>query len=71
MKIVSYRLYESVVHCRRPFKIATGIQDACRTLVLELTSSTGARGHGEAVPLPLAISGAIATRASWSSEALW
>lgn len=53
MKIVSYRLYESVVHCRRPFKIATGIQDACRTLVLELTSSTGARGHGEAVPLPL------------------
>lgn len=53
MKIVSYKLYESVVHCRRPFKIATGIQEACRTLVLELTSSTGVKGHGEAVPLPL------------------
>lgn len=53
MKIVSYKLYESVVHCRRPFKIATGIQDACRTLILELTSGNGARAHGEAVPLPL------------------
>lgn len=53
MKIVAYKLYESVVHCRRPFKIATGEQDACRTLVLELVSSSGARAYGEAVPIPL------------------
>jgi L-alanine-DL-glutamate epimerase-like enolase superfamily enzyme len=53
MKIVSYKLYESVVHCRRPFKIATGVQDACRTLILELTSSSGVKAHGEAVPIPL------------------
>jgi L-alanine-DL-glutamate epimerase-like enolase superfamily enzyme len=53
MKIVSYKLYESVVHCRRPFKIATGIQDACRTLILELTTASGVKAHGEAVPLPL------------------
>lgn len=53
MRIVSYKLYESVVHCQRPFKIATGVQEACRTLVLELTSNSGVKGHGEAVPLPL------------------
>ncbi len=53
MKIVSYKLYETVVHCRRPFKIATGIQDACRSLILELTGSNGARAYGEAVPIPL------------------
>lgn len=53
MRIVSYTLYESVVHCRRPFKIATGLQDACRTLILELTSSSGVKGYGEAVPIPL------------------
>jgi L-alanine-DL-glutamate epimerase-like enolase superfamily enzyme len=53
MRIASYKLYESVVHCQRPFKIATGVQEACRTLVLELTSSSGVKGHGEAVPLPL------------------
>jgi L-alanine-DL-glutamate epimerase-like enolase superfamily enzyme len=53
MKIVSYRLYESVVHCRRPFKIASGVQEDCRTLILELTASGGVKAHGEAVPLPL------------------
>jgi L-alanine-DL-glutamate epimerase-like enolase superfamily enzyme len=53
MRIVSYKLYESVVHCRRPFKIATGQQDACRTLILELVTASGVRAHGEAVPIPL------------------
>lgn len=53
MKIIAYKLYESVVHCRRPFKIATGEQDACRTLLLELRTASGATGYGEAVPIPL------------------
>lgn len=53
MKIVSYKLYEAVVHCRRPFTIASGTQDACRTLILELTADSGVKGYGEAVPIPL------------------
>lgn len=53
MKIASYTLYESVVRCRRPFKIATGTQDSCRTLLLELKTSGGVRAYGEAVPIPL------------------
>lgn len=53
MKILAYNLYETVVHCRRPFKIATGTQDACRTLIVELCAANGARAYGEAVPIPL------------------
>lgn len=53
MNIVGYKLYETTVHCRRPFKIASGLQDECRTLILELVSRSGARSHGEAVPIPL------------------
>ncbi len=53
MNISGYKLYETTVHCRRPFKIASGLQDECRTLVLELTSRSGARAYGEAVPIPL------------------
>lgn len=53
MKIVAYKLYESVVHCRRPFQIATGRQDACRTLLLQLAVANGAIAYGEAVPIPL------------------
>ena len=43
MKIVCYKLYESVVRCLRPFKIATGEQDTCRTLLLELVTAEGTR----------------------------
>lgn len=53
MKIVCYKLYESVVRCLRPFKIATGEQDTCRTLLLELVTAEGTRAFGEAVPIPL------------------
>lgn len=53
MQIVAYRLYETVVNCRRPFKIATGVQEACKTLIVELTMENGVRAYGEAVPIPL------------------
>lgn len=53
MNIVGYKLFEATLHCRRPFKIASGLQDECRTFILELTSRSGAKGYGEAVPIPL------------------
>lgn len=53
MRINSYKLWLSTVYCRRPFKIASGTQDACTTLILEVATTSGYRGLGEAVPIPL------------------
>jgi O-succinylbenzoate synthase len=49
--ITGYTLYRSDVQCKRPFQIATGIQDRCHGLILELKSD-GVSGWGEGVPLP-------------------
>ena len=53
MIISSVRLYELVLHCKRPFKISSGTKDACRTLLIELGNEAGQRGFGEAIPSPL------------------
>ena len=53
MKITAYRLYRMTLNCIRPFKIATGLRTACETLLVELEEKEGARGYGEAVPIPL------------------
>lgn len=49
--ITGYTLYRSDVACKRPFQIATGIQDRCHGLLLELKTKD-ASGWGEGVPLP-------------------
>ena len=53
MPINSYRLYRTTLNCLRPFKIATGVRTACQTLLVELETEDGFRGHGEAIPIPL------------------
>jgi len=50
--IQSWKLYETQVRCKRPFIIASGVQDCCHGLLLELVDSQGRSGWGEGVPLP-------------------
>lgn len=53
MRIHGYRLYKLTLNCLRPFKIASGLQEQCETLLLEVESDSGVKGYGEAVPIPL------------------
>lgn len=53
MLITAYRLYRMTLNCLRPFKIATGLRTACKTLLLEVEAENGQRGLGEAIPIPL------------------
>jgi L-Ala-D/L-Glu epimerase / N-acetyl-D-glutamate racemase len=53
MLITGYRLYRMTLNCLRPFKIASGVQDSCHTLLLEVWDRQGRRGFGEAIPIPL------------------
>ena len=50
--ITGWNLYQTRVKCKRPFAIATGIQDECSGLVVELKTEQGVSGWGEGVPLP-------------------
>ncbi|MBT9582245.1 dipeptide epimerase [bacterium] len=50
--ITGWNLHQTKVRCKRPFAIATGIQDECSGLLLELKCQDGLSGWGEAVPLP-------------------
>lgn len=51
--IASWTLYKTTLHCKRPFRIATGEQDTCHGLLLELRNQDGRSGWGEGVPLPV------------------
>ena len=53
MFINGYRLYRATLGCLRPFRIATGLQENCEILLVELLTDTGHVGYGEAVPIPL------------------
>lgn len=53
MKIVGYQLHQITVHCKRPFRIASGLQDRCHTLMVTLYTDNALIGYGEAVPIPL------------------
>lgn len=50
--ITGWNLYRTTVRCKRPFAIATGTQDECHGLLVELKTSEGLSGWGEGVPLP-------------------
>jgi len=50
--ITGWKLYQTRVKCKRPFTIATGTQDECSGLVVELITRDGLSGWGEGVPLP-------------------
>lgn len=50
--ISGWNLYQTRVKCKRPFAIATGTQDECSGLLLELKTQEGISGWGEGVPLP-------------------
>lgn len=50
--IKSWKLYETRVRCKRPFVIASGVQEHCQGLLLELIDAQGHSGWGEGVPLP-------------------
>lgn len=50
--ISGWNLYQTRVKCKRPFAIATGTQDECSALLVELKTSDGISGWGEGVPLP-------------------
>lgn len=52
MKITGWTLHQTDLKCKRPFQIATGVQDRCHGLLLELRTDTGDTGWGEGVPLP-------------------
>ena len=49
--ITGWNLYRTTVKCKRPFAIATGTQDECNGLLVELKTSEGLSGWGEGVPL--------------------
>lgn len=51
--IQGWNLYTTEVVCKRPFAIATGVQDCCQGVLLELATDSGLSGWGEGVPLPL------------------
>lgn len=51
-RIVGWKLYQTKVTCKRPFAIATGVQDTCLGFLLELKCQSGLSGWGEGVPLP-------------------
>jgi o-succinylbenzoate synthase len=51
MVIDGWTLYKTHLHCKRPFAIATGVQEHCNGLLLELHCES-LRGWGEGVPLP-------------------
>jgi len=51
--IAAWNLYKTTLHCKRPFKIATGVSDTCHGLLLELRDDQGRSGWGEGVPLPV------------------
>ncbi|MBS2040201.1 dipeptide epimerase [bacterium] len=50
--ISGWNLYQTRVKCKRPFAIATGTQDECSALLVELKTADGLSGWGEGVPLP-------------------
>lgn len=50
--IIGWNLYQTQVTCKRPFAIATGVQDQCSGWLLELKCSEGLSGWGEGIPLP-------------------
>jgi L-alanine-DL-glutamate epimerase-like enolase superfamily enzyme len=50
--ITGWSLHQTKVACKRPFAIATGVQDECSGLLLQLKTQDGAVGWGEGVPLP-------------------
>ncbi|CAN0310540.1 unnamed protein product, partial [Phaeothamnion confervicola] len=50
--VTDFRLYRTRLRCKKPFHIASGVSDVCEGLLLELISSEGVSGWGEAVPLP-------------------
>lgn len=49
--ITGWNLYRTTVKCKRPFAIATGTQDECHGLLVELKTQDGLSGWGEGVPL--------------------
>lgn len=51
-QIRSFELLPTLLHCKKPFRIATGVSDVCQGLVLRLTTESGMVGLGEAVPIP-------------------
>ena len=51
--IASWTLYKTTLHCKRPFRIATGVSDTCHGLLLELRDRDGRSGWGEGAPLPV------------------
>lgn len=52
MRIEHFKLHRTMLRCKKPFQIATGVSDVCQGLVLELITESGHSGFGEAVPLP-------------------
>lgn len=50
--ITGWSLHRTQVTCKRPFAIASGVQDQCSGLLLELRCQDGLTGYGEGVPLP-------------------
>jgi len=51
-QIRSFELLTTRLHCKKPFRIATGVSDVCQGLVVRLTTESGQVGLGEAVPIP-------------------
>ena len=50
--VADFRLHRTRLTCKKPFHIATGVSDVCEGLLLEIKTSDGRSGWGEAVPLP-------------------
>ena len=50
--ITGWSLHRTQVVCKQPFAIATGVQDRCSGLLVELKTDQGLSGWGEGVPLP-------------------
>jgi o-succinylbenzoate synthase len=51
-EIRSFELLTTRLHCKKPFRIATGVSDVCQGILLRLTTASGLTGLGEAVPIP-------------------
>ena len=53
MILSKFELFRVQLRCHKPFRIATGVSDTCRTIVVRLTTDKGVSGFGEAVPKPV------------------
>lgn len=53
MQLDKIEIFRTTLQCHKPFRIATGVSNICRTLVVRITTKSGHVGYGEAVPKPM------------------